>query len=847
MPKQPLRNKVIGAAIGALDGLQNGLIKFMDLTGIATTPKITNTSPGYASRQTAYPVPLLPTENGQPQDRQYPIGPERFSRTGTKSFAGFVMEDYLAIMQGRNAIEKFDEMYRSDSQVYAAVRRGNKKLKNCDVYFEPVDQDDPVETEIAEALDYNFFSGNCMKKIWRDYMNEILTVRRYGLSAFEPTFGIIDHPEFGTMWIIKDLGWISPKTIWQMFVVNNYVWSFRQISTGDDYSYVDIPGEGLLVFSYDSEGNNLWGMSPLRPMYASYLFKDIARQVNAMGMENNARGAWVAETPEDKIGGKAAVARADSLNNFTQGTIPWIENIKGWLLTFYKIDYQADAVLKSMAQYNADISKCVQAEHQELGLNDVGAKAMNKSKEESEDESLMDDMKYICEKFAPLIKWFVIKNYGERPKYPKMMFNGLESKPTYEHAQSIALLTTAGYISPANKVQKAWVADTFGVPGGDDIEEGEVSGDDTTGGQQGGQQGAQDPGEVVQEGKEHGPLIQQIISDAKQGKEKSIETYAAQIAAAHHKMHEHKTFKKLLSEFVPRRTLTDYEAKINFAEIKNTFDGLDEKYGDLIARSFKDFIIPKYKKALRSALESSGTQSAKHSAINHVELGGKTKLISLVKDFMTGAVIEGRKQAAGEMKGKRKKFAENKTVKVSELSPGVYGWVKGHAENAVNAQYATITKVMTLEAQNGLDNNLTDDQIVFNAAESGEEYVDKTRNTGEQIIPVQSVNEGRFSLFQEYKDQIQGFQYSAVLDESTCDYCAALDGATFQIDDPDSIPDCPPIHPACRCILIPILMDEETPEWDGLPEAITEYVSDPENDISLEDIQKLKKFTEVVQ
>jgi hypothetical protein len=841
--KQPLRNKIIGGIIKGLNGIENTIIKFTDMTGLTTTPQITNTSPGYSSRQSAYPVPLLPTPDGQPTGQQFPVSKQRYSRTGNKSFAGFVMEDYLAIMQGRNAIEKFDEMYRSDSQVYAAVRRGNKKLKNCDIYFEPVDKDDEIETEIAKALDYNFFSGGCMRKIWRDYMNEILTFRRYGLSVFEPTFGSVEHPTLGILWIIKDLGWISPKTIWQMFIAMDYVWSFRQISTGDDYSYVDIPGDGLLCFSYDSEGNNLWGMSPLRPMYASYLFKDIARQVNAMGMENNARGAWIAETPEDKIGSKAAVARADSLNNFTQGTIPWIENIKGWLLTFCKIDYQADAVLKSMAQYNADISKCVQAEHQELGLNDVGAKAMNKSKEEAEDESLMDDMKYICEKMAPLIKWFVVKNYGERPKYPKMLFNGLESKPTFEHAQSIDLLTTAGYMSPSNSVQKAWVLDTFGVPGGEDVEEGETGGDEDDGTDK--PQGAQGtPGndEVSQEAKEHGPLIQKIIADAKQGKEKPVDSYAKEIAAAHHKMHEHKNFKELLDKFVPRRTLTPYESKINFSEIKNTFDGLDEKYGALITTSFKDFIIPKYKKALRSALDSAPTQAAKHSAINHVELAGKTKLISLVKEFMAGAVITGRKQALSEIKSKKKKFAE---TNINDLPPGMYAWIKGHAESAVNAQYATITKVMTQQAQDDLDNDQTDDQIVFNAGEAGEEHISEEKNTGEYILPVQSVNEGRFNLFQEYSDQIQGFQFSAILDTSTCDYCAALDGATFQIDDPDSIADCPPIHPACRCILIPILMDEETPDWDGLPEAVEEYASDPDNDTSIEEIQKNKKFMEV--
>ena len=92
-------------------------------------------------------------------------------------------------------------------------------------------------------------------------------------------------------------------------------------------------------------------------------------------------------------------------------------------------------------------------------------------------------------------------------------------------------------------------------------------------------------------------------------------------------------------------------------------------------------------------------------------------------------------------------------------------------------------------------------------------------------------------MFQDYKTEIQGFEFSAML-ENSCDLCAELDSLTFSIDDADSVEYTPPLHPNCQCIIIPIMADEATPdEWDGLDTGAEQFSPD--------ELSKLKSLKEV--
>ena len=85
----------------------------------------------------------------------------------------------------------------------------------------------------------------------------------------------------------------------------------------------------------------------------------------------------------------------------------------------------------------------------------------------------------------------------------------------------------------------------------------------------------------------------------------------------------------------------------------------------------------------------------------------------------------------------------------------------------------------------------------------------------------QYVNRGRMDVFSTVSDKINAYQWSAVLDEATCDMCASLDGQVCTPDDPFVSLDI--VHSHCRCIWVPIFADdEEQPEATDVPSSIAD-------------------------
>lgn len=69
-----------------------------------------------------------------------------------------------------------------------------------------------------------------------------------------------------------------------------------------------------------------------------------------------------------------------------------------------------------------------------------------------------------------------------------------------------------------------------------------------------------------------------------------------------------------------------------------------------------------------------------------------------------------------------------------------------------------------------------------------------------------AINKGRDAEMEARKDEIQYYQYSAILDKSVCEECEALDGE--QVDDRDELPDVPNEDclgmANCRCMILPV-------------------------------------------
>ena len=955
--------------------------------GLTNTPVQTDNNGNVIKQEQSVYLPHLLTTDGQsPRYDGPPL--QGYGVEGTQKFGGFYAEEYLPILQGRNGVQIFDEMFRSDSQVYSATLRTFNKLKNAKFYIKPPDKSKAAKKR-AEKLNYCIFKSPV--KVWHDNLNDILSFLIYAFSVLEPTFRQENHKKFGNIWCVNSYGWRSQKTIWQWYTYKDKIHAIRQISWGDDFNYVNIPGQAyitltrpdgikedvawseIIVFTHLRFGNNLEGISPLRPMYRPFLIKNTLHKVNAVGIENNARGVRVFAVDPEFLGTEKD-KELDKINrNAVVSNVPMIKIAKDKMtFDYYKTDYQASPISESIRMADADIAKVTQSEQSEMGMTNAGGnRSLGETKESSHDESIKNYADYICMKLNPLIKFLEICNDGEQEDYCELAVEGIDAKPTLEDAQKLKTLADAGFIDPQDPEMRAYVNEHFDLPIiGSEIGQGEDG--DAPEGQDGKERG--DKRQQIlkgakQEGSEHAQDLQDALDAARAGKKVNVDELLQKIAAAHIKknsneykgakmvefggpgsgrhpygveggsekqnewasriygghmetlkswkeklqkekdrlkqvtnpddMEEVKIdmakvekyidvinkyenafsqlsakgakyiidnrdateqlvsdignglnqkfnikfseyyFHELKSEFTPRRTLTEWEKKVNFAEINNDFNNLDEKYVTEIRNSIKNFLMPNYKKGLLTALKDSRN---KHADIQGVEFGKKTKVREIIKGLMLDAVKLGRVQAIKELNYKRVTntlFAER-----GDIPAGTYGWVKANAEYATDTLYGDLQKKAAGQALKSLDNGRSDDETAYDVGEVIDEWTDNDNNLGAGVVVNKAYGEGRWSAFEQYEADIWGYQKSEILDDVTCDLCASLDGKTFSKDDPDAESLYSPLHHMCRGIDVPITKAEaeEEPDWTGL-EPDEDYLK--ENDLTIQDVMEMQTLAEV--
>ena len=162
--------------------------------------------------------------------------------------------------------------------------------------------------------------------------------------------------------------------------------------------------------------------------------------------------------------GTDEMAQLDAgLAAYSTGQTPYLRYPKGFNVAFEKVDYDSEAIQKSIRMEDAAIAKCMMTEFIELGLTNVGSKAVATPKMEEFTESLRAIAKIVCEGMKPLIKKLIDANFGEQDEYPEMTYSGIDKMASLDMAQQIlALFQSTGL--DMDDTMKRWIRDTWGFP-----------------------------------------------------------------------------------------------------------------------------------------------------------------------------------------------------------------------------------------------------------------------------------------------------------------------------------------------------------------------------------------------
>lgn len=240
--------------------------------------------------------------------------------TGNRFLYGSIVDDEKnTALKSEKAYEVYDQMRRTDTDVYQALEILKNPMLACPFVMEPASAE-PIDVEIAD-----FVASNLFEDLPFDRTNRETLLRfDYGSMLFEqlthvamverrrypnlPSTRGAGRPALGEM--IPAIRWRAfearhPRTV-RRWIANpeltTQLDSVVQWFEGDDHraagEYV-MQAADILRFTHCQEGSNFAGRSVLRPMYADYRESTHLRKIEAIRHERQNCGLPVVTNPEN--------------------------------------------------------------------------------------------------------------------------------------------------------------------------------------------------------------------------------------------------------------------------------------------------------------------------------------------------------------------------------------------------------------------------------------------------------------------------------------------------------------------------------------------------------------------
>lgn len=262
-----------------------------------------------------------------------------------------------------------------------------------------------------------------------------------------------------------------------------------------------------------------------------------------------------------------------------------------------------------------------------------------------------------------------------------------------------------------------------------------------------------------------------------------------------------------------RRKLSAAESRVNLSGLQKKYDTLEESFAKDSKQLWTDIEADVTAK-LTPLLEAGDYKAATAYTINK-----KTEYGKLISDAMLDMYTYAKNGAADE---------------IDEDSPATpnqsRSLIHAEADSYVAKQFADVE----FNIRSAITESLRKSQLAKTELSVAEliaaisamvlGFYDQHVAAGVSAAIALAVNLGRDDVFKKYefkggKRNLDRFEYSAILDQSTCNICADLDGTVASAADYWKSKWNPPIHFYCRCIWIAIkVAEEDKPEITGFLE-----------------------------
>ncbi|MEA2056903.1 MAG: hypothetical protein U9O78_04365, partial [Patescibacteria group bacterium] len=251
--------------------------------------------------------------------------------------------------------------------------------------------------------------------------------------------------------------------------------------------------------------------------------------------------------------------------------------------------------------------------------------------------------------------------------------------------------------------------------------------------------------------------------------------------------------KKKMSELKFHRKLTIYEKNVKFDEIRQK---MDQQEQGLVQGLY--FILSKEHPGLMRKFEEA-VENKDYHALKAIAWTLKPQYTAVFHEHIRDLFEFGKLKASYE---------------IAKPAPPTIGEIKQDLnDRALYLSNFHEEKMMEEMKQKAaylmMDDAVPTSKIMEELEHQFDVYKNRNIKASAALTTSGEINRGRSYTFKNYDDEIYAYQWSALLDGATCNYCKSMDTSTIGVHD-KAFNEYRPgeVHFHCRCIWVAIMKEE---------------------------------------
>lgn len=717
---------------------------------------------------------------------------------GTEIYAGYLSEEYLKDLQGKEWADKVDMMRRSDANIRMVLNAIKLPLKSSPWTIAVREKSE--EAELQKKL-FEKILFEDLNKSFTQLLGEILTCLDFGYSIFDITHAVKSDSELGGYNGLKSLGYRSQRTIdrWNLNESRDLS-TITQIAYGDEGGAYELDARFILYFSPEREGDNFEGVSILRACYGPWFRKNEFLKKLSIGIEKFAVPTAVLTVPEGTEGKPEMAAAKKALACYTSGATNYLILPEGFKLSFNNVSVDVEKIRAAINAENQEMVNSILASFLLLGQNGAGSLALAGSLSDFFSQTIQYIADHIAEQFErKIFKPLIQMNFGHNKVLVDLKCDGLEHRANEAWANMVNGFISTGAIKAdldleKNLREKLKLPPAVQAPASDlNLPPEPVTPAPKT------------LAEKKKTRKEH-PEAQLIRDASRQIRSLGrgilpmfAQKYSRAIMIQKAKSNEANQIKAPINASVPGlgSYLSALRVAYGIASIKAT--DLQEKAFKKSGRKLSEFRLAstKLKRVDGAISDFEKALEALNGAQSPTEIDDAISNLGRVSDRVNGIL--------------------NDYLSFDQRQAN-----SAKAEVFSETQKNDIIKAMDLQYQSSLS-YADDDQLEQDMDDAAMKAINGPMTVaGPDVQASQIVNETLDQAAKRFSEEtgidIISHTFVAVDDDATTELCSELDGSTFDPEDPDFKKYTPPLHFNCRSFMqVNTSETRDNPEITGAP------------------------------